>query len=63
MCIVEFIREGKWILNHICWNGEGILNKQASTISDYSIFDFNYVPQNPLIREETKQIIDAFLKV
>lgn len=38
------------------------INKQASTISDYSIFDFNYVPQNPLIREETKQIIDAFLK-
>ena len=38
------------------------INSQSSKISDYTIFDFNYVPQNPLIREETKQIIDAFLK-
>lgn len=38
------------------------ISDQSKSIIDYSIFDFNYVPQNPLIREETKQIIDAFLK-
>jgi Cdc6-like AAA superfamily ATPase len=38
------------------------ISKESSSISDYSVFDFNYVPQNPLVRDETKQIIDAFLK-
>ncbi|MCK5456749.1 MAG: orc1/cdc6 family replication initiation protein, partial [Melioribacteraceae bacterium] len=38
------------------------INDQSKSIINYSIFDFNYVPKNPLIREETKQIIDAFLK-
>ena len=38
------------------------IKNQATSISDYSIFDFNFVPKNPLVREETKQIIDAFLK-
>jgi Cdc6-like AAA superfamily ATPase len=38
------------------------INDQSKSIVNYSVFDFNYVPQNPLIREETKQIIDAFLK-
>lgn len=38
------------------------INDQTKSILDYSIFDFNYVPNNPLIRDETKQIIDAFLK-
>ena len=38
------------------------INDQTKSILNYSIFDFNYVPKNPLIREETKQIIDAFLK-
>ena len=38
------------------------INDQTKSIINYSIFDFNYVPKNPLIREETKQIIDAFLK-
>jgi len=39
-----------------------IINDQSKSILNYSIFDFNYVPENPLVREETKQIIDAFLK-
>lgn len=38
------------------------ISKESSSISDYSVFDFNYVPQKPLVRDETKQIIDAFLK-
>jgi len=37
-------------------------NKQTESIIDYSIFDFNYVPDNPLIREEAKQIIDALVR-
>ena len=38
------------------------INDQSKSIINYSIFDFNYLPKNPLVREESKQIIDAFLK-
>ena len=37
-------------------------NAQSKSIINYSIFDFNHVPEKPLIREETKQIIDALIR-
>ena len=36
--------------------------QQAKIVKDYSIFDFNYVPDKPLIREEVKKIIDAIIQ-
>ena len=35
---------------------------QTKTIKDFSIFDFNHVPEKPFIRQETKEIIDAFIR-
>ena len=36
--------------------------EQSKSIKDYSVFDFNFVPEKPLIREETKPIIDALIR-
>ena len=37
-------------------------SRQNRTIVDYSVFDFNHVPEKPLIRTEAKQIIDALVQ-
>ena len=37
------------------------LSEQKKSIIDQSVFDFNFLPEKPLIREESKQIIDAFI--
>jgi Cdc6-like AAA superfamily ATPase len=34
----------------------------TKSIVDYSVFDFNHVPDEPLIRAETKQIIDSLVR-
>ena len=38
------------------------LDKSASRIRDFKVFDFNYIPSKPLMREEAKPIIDAILR-
>lgn len=38
------------------------LNKQTGAIKDYSVFDFSYIPDQPLMRNEAKLIIDAVLR-
>ncbi|MGD0572891.1 MAG: Cdc6/Cdc18 family protein [Sedimentisphaerales bacterium] len=38
------------------------LSKSSSRIRDFSVFDFNYIPPKPLMREEVKPIIDALLR-
>jgi Cdc6-like AAA superfamily ATPase len=38
------------------------LNKGNSRISDFKVFDFNYVPDKPLMRQEVKPVIDALLR-
>ena len=38
------------------------LARKAKNISDSQIFDFNYIPQRPLLREEVKPVIDAILR-
>jgi Cdc6-like AAA superfamily ATPase len=38
------------------------LEKSAARIRDCRVFDFNYIPEKPLMREEVKPIIDALLR-
>jgi hypothetical protein len=38
------------------------IHKRVDKIKDFSVFDFNYIPDKPLMREEVKPIIDALLK-
>ncbi len=37
------------------------IEQATSKIKDFQVFDFNYIPQKPLMREEVKPIIDAAL--
>ncbi|MFC1550920.1 Cdc6/Cdc18 family protein [Candidatus Latescibacterota bacterium] len=37
------------------------LSEQNESIKDRSVFDFNFLPEKPLVREESKQIIDALV--
>lgn len=38
------------------------LSQETSQIRDPSVFDFNYIPDQPLMREECKGLIDAMLR-
>jgi cell division control protein 6 len=38
------------------------LAKTSQRIKDFRVFDFNYIPERPLMREETKPLIDALLR-
>jgi archaeal cell division control protein 6 len=38
------------------------LGQQARTVKDFSVFDFDYIPAQPLMREEAKQLIDDLLR-
>ena len=38
------------------------LEQSSARILDFRIFDFNYIPDEPLMREEVKPIIDACLR-
>ena len=38
------------------------LVRSSSRIKDFSVFDFNYVPPKPFMREEVKPVIDALLR-
>jgi len=40
----------------------GHLAKTARQIRDANVFDFNYIPQHPLMRQEAKPLIDALLR-
>ena len=37
------------------------LQKSGKRIKDYRVFDFNYMPEKPLMRDEVKPIADAIL--
>jgi Cdc6-like AAA superfamily ATPase len=45
-------------LNH----REQAINKAGERIKDFRVFDFNYIPDKPLVRDEARPIIDAILK-
>ncbi|MFC1675936.1 Cdc6/Cdc18 family protein [Planctomycetota bacterium] len=38
------------------------LTKSSGRIRDFRIFDFNYIPDKPLMRQETRPMIDAILR-
>jgi Cdc6-like AAA superfamily ATPase len=38
------------------------LDKSKGQISNFEVFDFNYIPQKPLMREEVKPVIDSLLR-
>lgn len=38
------------------------LNKGSDQIQNFEVFDFNYIPDKPLMREEVKPVIDALLR-
>ena len=38
------------------------LSRQSQRIRDFQVFDFNYIPAKPLMRQEAKGIIDAVLR-
>ena len=37
-------------------------DKSKNQISNFQVFDFNYIPEKPLMREEVKPVIDALLR-
>jgi Cdc6-like AAA superfamily ATPase len=38
------------------------LDKSKGQIRNFEVFDFNYIPQKPLMREEVKPVIDSLLR-
>ncbi len=38
------------------------LDKSKGKIRDFGVFDFNYIPEKPLMREEVKPVIDSLLR-
>ena len=38
------------------------LARNAGRIHNFNVFDFNYIPAKPLMREEVKPLIDALLR-
>ncbi len=41
---------------------QSLLDESNGRIQNYEVFDFNYVPEKPLMREEVKPVIDALLR-
>jgi len=38
------------------------MDRQTRAIKDFQVFNFNYIPEKPLVRKELKPVIDAILK-
>ncbi len=38
------------------------LGKECDQVKDFSVFDFNYIPQEPVLREECRQLIQEMLR-
>lgn len=38
------------------------IGQQSQQVKDYSVFDFNYIPEQPVMREECKVLIDEMLR-
>lgn len=38
------------------------LAERARRIRDFRVFDFNYIPEKPVMRAEVKPVIDALLR-
>lgn len=40
----------------------GLIQQQSRYVKEYRVFDFSYVPSQPMIRPETKQLVDDLLR-
>ena len=38
------------------------LEEETGAVKDFSVFDFSYIPEHPLMRAEGKILIDALLR-
>lgn len=38
------------------------LGRECEQVKDFSVFDFNYIPQEPVLREECRQLIQEMLR-
>ena len=38
------------------------LGKQTKQVKDFSVFDFSYIPEQPVVREECRELIDEMLR-
>ena len=38
------------------------IGQESRQVTDFSVFDFNYIPDQPLMREECQKLIDAMLR-
>lgn len=38
------------------------MQQQSASVKDYRVFDFAYVPEEPMIRPETRSVVDALLR-
>lgn len=41
---------------------KNIVAQQTKAVKDFKVFDYNYIPDQPFIRSECKEIIDAMLR-
>jgi len=61
-----FIRSGWFIrkmdIEQYLADKQSNLEKSKSRISNIEVFDFNYIPDKPLMRDEIKPVIDALLR-
>lgn len=39
-----------------------VIQKQADRVRDFAVFDFSYVPEQPVMRDEARELIDAILR-
>jgi archaeal cell division control protein 6 len=49
------------VVPYICGKKKSY-NDNSDKIKDFSVFDFNYIPDEPFMREEAKQLIDEMLR-
>jgi len=49
------------IIPYICGKKKSF-NDNSDKIRNFSVFDFNYIPEEPFMREESKQLIDEMLR-
>lgn len=44
------------------WDQKKSRSRHSSQIKDRCVFDFNHIPDQPLIREEAKALIDGMVE-
>ena len=59
---MEFMRKETMDVEQYIQSRRDSFTKQTESVKDYAIFDFNHVPDKPLVRKETEKIIDALLR-